>query len=208
MDAKLLKKQAKLTLERMEFSTMAGLSFLYSLSKGGAGNLADEESEAAKQYAEKLLKQDIYFSWMQPLAVICPAFAAKEALQVLEYRGQASGPVWVRYTRYSDGKEEADSLRSDVMVPVCEGLYAKSFILFFGERLHYEIFGLEGTEHKLLKQGVLQRGQAMDEEADSRFGRINRMLSLREKHRMQDVYQELEDYYGQSALVDQLFILK
>lgn len=208
MDAKLLKKQAELTLEGMEFSVMAGLSFLYSLAEGSVGSLGEEESEAAKQYAEKLLKEDIYFSWMQPLAVICPALAAKEALQVLEYRGQASGPVWVRYTRYSDGKEEADSLKSDVMDMVCEGLYAKSFILFFGERLHYEIFGLEGTEHKLLKQGVLQRGQAMNTEADSRFGRINHMLSLREKHRMQDVYQELEDYYGQSALVDQLFILK
>ena len=140
--------------------------------------------------------------------MICSELSQKEAFQVLEYRGQASGPVWVRFSQYTDGKEEADSLQSEVMDMVCEGLYAKSFILFYGERMHYEIFGLEGTEHKLLKQGVLQRGQALEKTSDSRFAQINHMLALRDKRDNWEVYQELESYYGQSAMVEQLFTLK
>ena len=126
----------------------------------------------------------------------------------MEYRGKIIGPVWVRFSQYTDGKDEAESLQSEVMEMVCEGIYAKPLVLFYGERIHYEILGLEGTEHKLLKQGVLQRGRALDKSGRSRFAQINHMLALRDKRDNWELYQELESYYGHSAMVDQLFSLK
>lgn len=203
-----VQKQAELTMEGSSFSVIAQLAFLYSVVENGVGSISEELATVAATYVKGLLKQNIYFTWMQPLKVICPQLSEKEAFQVLEYRGQASGPIWVRFSQYTDGKDEADSLQSEVMDMVCEGLYAKSFILFYGERMHYEIFGLEGTEHKLLKQGVLQRGQALEKTSDSRFAKINHMLALRDKRDNWELYQELESYYGQSAMVEQLFSLK
>ena len=208
MDAYLVQKQAEVSVSGTTFSVIARLAFLYSLVENGIGSCGQELAEVARLYVDSLLKQGVYFSWMDPLKVICPVLSGKAAFQVLEYRGQAQGPVWVRYTRHTEGREEADSLKSDVMDMICEGIYAKNFIMFYGERIHYEIFGLEGTEHRLLKQGVLQRGQAMEADSDSRFARINRMLSLREKRENWEVYQELESYYGQGAMVEQLFTLK
>ncbi len=208
LEAVFVQKQAELTLAGSEFTIIAKLAFLQSLVASGVGSIGAEQTEAAVQYIEALLKQNIYFSWMQPLVVICSALHEKEAFQVLEYRGKASGPVWVRFSKYTEGKEEADSFQSEVMDEICEGVYTKSFILFYGERMHYEIFGLEGTEHKLLKQGILRRSQGISEQCISRFSRLNHMLSLREKHENWELYQELEAYYGRSAMVEQLFTLK
>lgn len=204
----LIQKQAELTQEGYSFSAIARLSFLQKLVSAGVGSMGQELADVAALYVKEFLKEHIYFSWMQPLKVICPELEAKEAFQVLEYRGEASGPVWVRYRLYMDGKEEPENLQSEVMEQVCDGLYAKSFILFFGERIHYEIFGLEGTEHCLLKQGILQRGPVFSEHGGNRFARLNRMLAFREKKDNLELYQELEAYYGQSAMVEQLFKLK
>lgn len=201
-------KQAELTVAGRDLSVIAKLAYLHSLVETGVGSCSREQAEVAEQYVNALMKHNIYFSWMQPLVVICPVLNTKEAFQVLEYRGEASGPIWVRFSQYADGKEEAESLQSEVMEEVCPGVYVKSFILFYGERIHYEIFGLEGTEHKLLKQGVLQRGQDLSDKGGSRFAKLNHMLSLREKRDNLELYQELEAYYGQSAMVEQLFTLK
>ena len=46
------------------------------------------------------------------------------------------------------------------------------------------------------------------EHGGNRFSRLNRMLALREKRDNLELYQELEAYYGQSAMVEQLFTLK
>jgi hypothetical protein len=203
-----MQKQAELTLEGYSFSVIAKLSFLQKLVNAGVGSMGQDLAAVAAEYVKAFLKEHIYFSWMQPLKVICPELESKEAFQVLEYRGEQTGPVWVRFRLYVDGKEDPENLQSEVMEPVCEGVYAKSFILFFGERMHYEIFGLEGTEHKLLKQGILQRGQVFSEQGGNRFARLNRMLALREKRDNWELYQELEAYYGQSAMAEQLFTLK
>ena len=208
MAASFVQKQALLTTSGSSFSVMAQLAYLYSIVEGGVGSIGEELATVAGIYIKSLLKQNIYFSWMQPLKVICNELSEKEAFQVLEFRGQVSSPVWVRFSQYTDGKEDADSLQSEVMDMICEGLYAKSFILFYGERMHYEIFGLEGTEHTLLKQGVLQRGQTLGQTGSSRFSKINHMLALRDKRDNWELYQELEAYYGQSAMVEQLVTLK
>jgi len=204
----LLKQQAALTLNGVSFRTIAKLYFLQSLSAVGAGSFGRELSDVAVQYLEELLEEGIYMSWMQPLKVLYAKLSDWEAYQVLEYRGQFAGPVWVRYTLYTEGKEEAESLRSEVMDGICEGVYIKKCILFYGERIYYEIFGLEGTEQRQLGQGVLQGGGAFSQGSNSKFARLNRMLSLREKRENWELYQELEQYYGQSAVVDRLFQLK
>lgn len=208
LDVVILKRQAELSTNGHVLKTIAKLAYLKSLTAVGAGSYGQELALIAVQYLEDLLKQGIYLSWMQPLKVLYPKLSDWEAYQVLEYRGQFSGPVWVRYEQYTQGKEEAESLRSDVMDMTCEGIYTKRFVLFYGERVYYEIFGLEGTEQKQLGQGVLQGGGAFSLENDSRFARLNHMLSLREKRENLELYQELELYYGQSAMIEQLFTLK
>lgn len=208
IESDILQKQALLTKEGCEFAVIAKLGFLQGVVNKGVGNLSQEMTEAAQQYMEELLREQIYFHWMQPLQVICPKLLSREAYQVLEYRGNAKGPVWVRFSRYSLGCQEAESFQSEVMEQVCQGVYAKGFILFYGERMHYEIFCLDGTEHQLLKQGVLQRGQVLSEPSGSRFSKLNHMLQLREAHSHTELYQELQAYYSREAMVEQLFTLK
>ncbi len=205
-EALVLREQAALSLQGIDFHMIAKLAYLQSLAASGAGSLGPELMQVAGQYLDALLAADIYMSWMQPFRVFYSKLSDWEAYQVLEYRGRFSGPVWVRFTRYIEGKEEAESLRSEVMDEICEGVYIRKFILFYGERIHYEIFGLDGTEQRALGQGVLQGGGTTG--SDSKFARLNRMLALREKRENLELYQELEQYYGQNAIVEQIFTLR
>ena len=207
-ESAIIQKQAQLTGEGFSFSVIAQLAYLQKLVQSGVGSMGPELTEVAAFYIKTLLKNKIYFSWMQPLKVICSELESKSAFQVMEYRGDITGPLWVRYRKYVEGKKETPSMQSEVMETVCEGLYSKGFLLFFGERLHYEIFCLEGTEHKLLKQGILQKGHTMSEQGGNRYDRLNRMLTFREQRDNLELYQELEAYYGQSAVVEQLFDLR
>ena len=192
----------------MKQSTIAKLAFLESLAEAGVGNCSQEIIGAAEAYIRALLKQNIYFSWMQPLYALYPALASKEAYQVLEYKGDVSGPVWVRFVRYGLGNQDVENYQSEVLEPVCDKVFAKRFILYYGERMHYEVYSLEGTEHKLLKQGILQRGQDFLETGDTRYSKLNHMIRLREEGKDEALYDALEKYYGESAMVEQLFTLK
>lgn len=208
LDVAILKQQARLSLSGICFQVVAQLAYLQSLTAMGVGSCGQELADVAVQYLDQLLKEKIYLSWMQPLKVLYPKLSDWEAFQVLEYRGHFAGPVWVRFEQYVEGKEEAESFRSEVMEPVCDGVYTKKFLLFYGERIYYEVFGLEGTGHKQLGQGVLQGGNAFTQSSNSKFSRLNHMLLLREKRENWELYQELELYYGQSAMVEQLFTLQ
>lgn len=208
LESKYLQVLGYFTGQGMEFDLTAKLAYLQGLVNMGVGNISQDLATVAKSYIEALLKQNIYFSWMQPLGELSPKLRSKEAYQVLEYKGAVAGPIWVRFTRYGLGNQDADSFQSEVMEPVCDGIFAKSFLLYFGERIHYEIFSLDGTEQKLLNQGVLQRGQETLEEGKTRYAKLNHMLRLRKEGKHQELYQQLENYYGEGAMVEQLFPLK
>lgn len=204
----MMRKQAELTQAACEPDVPAMLAYLYTLTEAGLGNCTEDTAFAARHYVKALLEKNIYFSWMQQLKGLCPMLAEKEAFTVLEYRGRTDGPIWVRYAKYSDTQEEPDSFESDVMDIVCEGICSKAFILFYGERLRYDILMLDGTDKKILKQGILQRGQEMEKSMTGRFSKINHMLFLREKHEDKQLYAELEAYYRQKTMTEQLFTLK
>jgi len=208
IDSKYMQIQAYFAKQGMEFDLIARLAFLQALVNMGVGNISQELSALAVTYIEQLLKDNVYFSWMQPLQTICSKLVFKEPYQVLEYKGVIDGPIWVRFTRYGLGNQEPESLQSEVMEPVTDEIFVKSFLLYYGERMHYEIFTLSGTEQKLLKQGVLQKGQDFVAESNTRFAKLNHLLKLREERKDNELYQRLEAYCGESAMAEQLFTLK
>lgn len=204
----LLQKQAQYALQGYPFSVLAQLSFLQQIVQNGVGNIGTQAAKTAKKYIQEFLKAHIYFSWMQPLKSICPELESQEAFEVLEYRGEEKAAVWVRYELFTDGMEEADLIQTEEMQQICEGVYAKRFILFFTQRVRYEIFVMEGEEKCLKKRGILQRGQSISKTRESRFAKLNHMLALREEQDKEALYQELERYYGQNAIVDEIFSIK
>lgn len=207
LETLLLQKQAQYTLQGYPFSTLAKLSFLQQIVQNGVGNAGTELCKTAKKYIQEFLKNHIYFSWMQPLKTICPMLESQEAFEVLEYRGEEAETVWIHYEVLTDGTEEPEWIQTEEMEHICEGVYAKRFILFFTERVRYEVFTMDGEEKRLKKRGILQRGQ-VSKQKESRFAKLDHMLVLREEQQKEALYEELERYYGQSAIVDEIFSLK
>ncbi|MCD8067785.1 MAG: DUF5717 family protein [Lachnospiraceae bacterium] len=182
-----------------EFSPAVRVNFLESILRAGLGRQKEEVLSLAGSWLEKFYRDGVYLSWFKSLHTLYEAILEKEAYQVLEYRGLADGPVWVRCRLLQGIEREAEKEESFPMEKICEGLYACQFLLFFNERLQYEVYTLDGSEEVLLKQGV-EQGGADFEGQGSRFGRINQMLAEREKRENEKLYHALEDYFKMDAL--------
>ncbi|MCD8379612.1 MAG: DUF5717 family protein [Lachnospiraceae bacterium] len=199
IDPKQLQLIADLAGQGIDFSTIVRLCFLESILKDGLGRQKQEILDLAAAYLSQFYHDGVYFSWFQSFHTLCEALLEKEACQVVEYRGLQYGSVWMRLSvegREDLKKEESFDLP---MEKVCEGVYTGKFLLFWGERLHYEVCTLDGTQEIVLKQGVEQCGAVFDERK-SRYSRINEMLYEREMRENDKLYQSLEDYFKMDAM--------
>ncbi|MCD7739135.1 MAG: DUF5717 family protein, partial [Lachnospiraceae bacterium] len=184
--------------QETEFSSVVRISFLESILRAGLGRQKEEVLTLARSWLEKFYRDGVYLSWFKSLHTLFEAILEKEAYQVLEYRGLADGPVWVRCRLLQGIEQEPEKEESFPMEKICEGLYARQFLLFYNERLQYEVYTLEGSEEVLLKQGVEQGGADFNGQG-SRFGRINQMLAEREMRENEKLYHALEDYFKMDA---------
>ncbi|MCD7806006.1 MAG: DUF5717 family protein [Lachnospiraceae bacterium] len=192
--------------EGTEFSPTVRINFLESILRAGLGRQKQEVLDLARLWLEQFYRDGVYLSWFKSFHTLFEAILEKEAYQVLEYRGQANGPVWVRCKLLQGIEQEPAKEQSFPMEKICEGLYARQFLLFYHERLQYEVYTLEGSEEVLLKQGVEQSSLDFDGQG-SRFGRINQMLAERENRENEKLYKALEDYFKMDALTG-LFVPK
>ncbi len=199
LDPKILKMITDLAGQGTVFSTIVRLSFLESIFKDGLGRQKQQTLDLAADYLTEFYHDGVYFSWFQSFHTLLEALQEKEACQVVEYRGLQYGSVWMR-CRIDGGEERRKEETFDVpMEKVCEGVYTGKLLLFWGERLHYEICTLDGAKETVLKQGVEQCGTVFDERK-SRYGRINEMLYEREMRENNKLYQSLEDYFKMEAM--------
>ncbi|MCD7862987.1 MAG: DUF5717 family protein [Lachnospiraceae bacterium] len=201
LDSKQFSLITKLAGQGTVFFTIVRLSFLECILKDGLGRQKPETLDLASAYLQEFYHNGVYFSWFQSFHTLLEALREKESCQVIEYRGLQYGPVWIRCSVNGFESQENEEMEDLPMEKVCEGVYTRQFLLFWGERLSYEICTLDadGTEEVILKQGVEQCGAALDE-GGSRYSRINEMLYEREMRDNQKLYKELEDYFKMDAM--------
>ncbi|MFI3237040.1 MAG: DUF5717 family protein [Lachnospiraceae bacterium] len=197
-----------LAKEGVSFSLMTNLWFLREISRKGVEAATDDERELATRLLEQLCQSDIYFAWMRCLSVWCPPLRRKEAIQVLEYIGERKEPIWVQYTIAQGRGQEEALVQSEVMTQIEGTIYVKEFLLFYTERVHYEIYTLQGMQKVLLQQGVLQSITPEQTNDKSRFARINEIQEKREKRQLEEVYDNIGQYYKLGGMVDAFFHIK
>ncbi|MCD8325212.1 MAG: DUF5717 family protein, partial [Lachnospiraceae bacterium] len=183
----------------VEFGTAVRINFLESIQRAGFNRQKQELLDLARTWLEKFYHEGVYLSWFKDFHTLFEAILEKEAYQVLEYRGLAEGPVRVRCRLLQGIEQETAVEQSFPMEKICDGLYARQFLLFYNERLQYEVYTLDGSEEVLLRQGV-EQGSTDFEGQGSRFGRINQMLAERENRENEKLYRALEDYFKMDAL--------
>lgn len=163
-------------------------------------NLVGEELDFAEELLDEALKNGIYFSFFQCL----PQFLKEKYLfhdrEVVEYHTDPGARVLIAYL--PEGETEYVECEMHKMY---DGIFAKEFLLFYGESLPYYIKEEQDGEWKVTQSGEVQRQQLVSGGEDSRYEWISDMMAGWNLKDETTVLKRLESYGYLDELVNKEF---
>lgn len=134
--------------------------------------LTEEELALADQILKDLLMEGRYFAFYQSL----PEDLRKKYLLhdrvILEYHTDADVKVLINYQPLGDSEYVECE-----MPQMYEGVYAKEFLIFYGEAIPYYIKEEKQGECTVTESGQIQRLQLDNSGEESRFDLVNDMMA-------------------------------
>lgn len=119
----------------------------------------------------------------------------------LEYRTNPNHSVEVHYTKEAD----ASKLIGEEMEHMYEGIFVKSFDMFFGEMILYYIGEETPNGAKIVENGRLTMYEAYEEEEKSRYSLLNQMLVSNTLQDDGDLYQSMKRYLEYEEITKAVF---
>lgn len=166
----LFQKLSALLREKQELNHVCRLGFL-KWSASGA-ELTEEELALADKILKDLLMEGRYFAFYQSL----PETLRKKYLLhdhvILQYCTDSDVKVLINYQPLGD----TEYIECE-MPQMYEGIFAKEFLIFYGESLPYYIKEQRDQECKVTESGQIQRLQLDNNGEESRFDLINDMMA-------------------------------
>lgn len=122
---------------------------------------------------------------------------------IIEYHTNPSHRVIIHYVIEDSDEKEFTSVD---MKNVYEGIFVKTFVLFYGENVEYYITE-EGPDGEIATESMRVENRAFtSKHPEGRYEMINEMLGCRELHDNQSLDRQLHVYGVNNAIVDQLFV--
>lgn len=165
-----------------------------NMDKAEQGILSGQDQEYAVAFIGQLWKKQIFF----PMFLCYRRWISKLDLMddrcYIEYRGKEDSRVVIHYAIEREDRQEKE-YRKEEMIHMYGGIYVKSFVIFYGERIRYYITEEDGRQEKLTQSSSLQREAMTGASQDNRFQLVNHMII---SHDMQDdkTYGKLAEEYA------------
>lgn len=126
---------------------------------------------------------------------------------IVEYRTEPDNKVLIHYIPEDEDRESDEYITAEMM-PVCDGVFTYSFVLFYGENILYyiteEADGSKNvTESRSLSVGDIEFGGDT-----TRYGIINDILVCRDMKEERTFEEMTKDYLMKKELVDSVFDIK
>lgn len=176
-----------------------------NMERAEKGILSEQEQEYAAVFVGQLWKKQIFF----PMYLCYRRWISKLDLMddrcYIEYRGKEDSRVVIHYAIEREDKQEKE-YRKEEMIHMYGGIYVKSFVIFYGEKIRYYITEEDGRQEKLTQSSSLQREAMSGASQDNRFQLVNHMIV---SHDMKDdtTYGRLaEEYAYKDYQVRRLFM--
>lgn len=160
---------------------------------------------AVKQFLADLLENGIYFAFFGKYAEELPDMEAFTDKTIIEYRTKPGSRVVIHY-RIEKGRYTESEYRQEEMKDMYGGVYAKAFVLFFGEKLQYYITEEYEGEKQFTGSASMNRGEA-HYEGGSRFELINGIAAAGTLQDYGTLDSLLEEYYKKEYVVSRAFCL-
>ena len=124
----------------------------------------------------------------------------------VEYHGSPEDSVTLYYS-LDTGLGTVPEYKSEPLRNIYEGIFVKTFTLFYGETLRYyfqteDADGVHKTDEKVLTMNQT------DDRASSKYLLINQILCARKLEKEPEVREKLEQYLRQEQYVKEMFVIE
>lgn len=119
----------------------------------------------------------------------------------LEYRANPRKHVVLHYSRDEDG----ENFVAEDMTDVYDGIFVKSFVMFFGEMIQYYISEEYGGEVEVTESSRIINNDVYGEKDDSRYNLLNQMLISATLQDEQALYHSMKQYAGYEEVTGKAF---
>ena len=172
------------------------------------GRLFDNEKKLIPVFLSEMAGNQIFFPFFMDFKDLFPSLQMMEDRCYIEYRGKEGSRVILHYVVEHEGSESSE-YKKEEMPHMYAGIYVKSFILFYGERIQYYITEEDGRQEKLTMSSSIENKEVPtydEENATSRFAMVNQMVYDKNTGDYGAYCELLQDYEKQNYLVKRLFL--
>lgn len=121
----------------------------------------------------------------------------------LEYRANPHSHVMLHYSRDEDGE---NFIKED-MLDVYDGIFVKSFVMFFGEAVQYYISEEHDNEIQVAESSRIVNNDVYNKNDVSRYNLLNQMLISNTLQEEQELYKAMKQYAGYDDVTKNIFKL-
>ena len=121
----------------------------------------------------------------------------------LEYRTNPHSHVVLHYSRDEDG----DTFLQEDMLDVYDGIFVKTFVMFFGEAIQYYISEEYANEVEVTESNRIVNNDVYNKHDESRYTLLNQMLISHTLQEEEELYQAMSQYAGLDEMTQKVFKL-
>lgn len=121
----------------------------------------------------------------------------------LEYRTNPHSHVVLHFSRDEDG----DAFLQEDMLDVYDGIFVKTFVMFFGEAIQYYISEEYGNEVEVTESNRIVNNDVYNKHDDSRYTLLNQMLISYTLQEDEELYEAMKQYAGLDEMTQKVFKL-
>lgn len=176
----------------------------YLLFHSDKPNLRESTVRICQESIQYLEKRDIIFDYFKRFERWFTLSGNVLDKTTIEYRTEPRDKVMISYY-VETGNLNRKEYMNEEMKPIFNGMYIKSFTLFYGEKINYYITEISEGEAVVTESSEhLLDDRSVDTNA-SRYGRLNDILVCRDLKEEAIVSSLAEEYYIYNEMAKQLF---
>lgn len=166
-------------------------------------NPGEKHLQLQKEFLAECVEKELVFSFFRKLSPALLSPCQLDDKVYVEYHGSPAGKVTLCYW-LDTGLNREPEYKSEPLHNRYEGIFNKSFTLFYGESLHYYFLVEEKGKTRKTSERVLTMNR-VEGNPMSKYQMINQMLSARRLDKESEVLARMKQYLRQEQFVREMF---
>lgn len=204
IDDKMFAYFTKLFYRGEELHDVCRLAYLKYYA-GMVRSCSEEVLHLVRRFLEYFRIKGIYFPFFKEYAVVLPEAETLLNKTMIEYHAAPDSRVMLHYV--IEKGEENSSYMTEPMQNMFEGVFVRSFVLFFGETLQYYITEENSGEEQLTESGTISKNDTEGSEGENRYSLLNALAVAKTLEDYPTYHKLYEEYECKKFMTQKLFPL-